>query len=347
MHHRPYTDVHLRFHSRKPDPDEFVERYLAPLHEMNAMYGEVVWLVFRGMTVPAALIDEMCMWEQYLLEARPVSGELIRRIENVPADSEDLRNRRLGQFFFVQLSQEQLWAFDVLVQWHTQVMTQRPTSADWRSAWTETALRAAKFAGIQRDASNHPEYFSKESEGVRGFRQGLLTEFDTIISLQYMCMKHPEYLVMAAPAQFEDWNAKYNVDFLVLRMTDGQVIGVQAKSVVRDEHVARYDTKRVLLWDARNDMEETEWRQTSPKWATMREVVQPGLVSTSAAASITWKYLLARYGMKIDPETSRRLTLAKQQTKRPGHMLEVAARHAYARIEDKLGPVRTHRGSAS
>lgn len=143
----------------------------------------------------------------------------------------------------------------------------------------QSAIGYAKWRAAHSSISHSHEYFTESFQQDRNFVSGILTEFDTAITLIEISKQNPNILVVPAPRRFEDSSKKINADFIVYDRSTDQVVGVQSKTKVSEQDRERYDQDRIVLISGETDLGGTVWTRTEAGKSVTKPVVWPGMIA--------------------------------------------------------------------
>lgn len=130
-------------------------------------------------------------------------------------------------------------------------------------------------------------YFNPEFANHRAASSGLHNECDTAITLLNMSYRDPDVAVLPAPMQFENQHpSSLNSDFIIIRRSNKQARGVQAKVRSTNEGYRGYDPNYVTLVDGVNDLGNSQAVRTDPYKSTRSVVAWPGLISLEYLKSL-------------------------------------------------------------
>ncbi len=160
------------------------------------------------------------------------------------------------------------------------------------------------------------EYFGQDWDDFRGSMEGMASEYDTAIVLLEICKSNPDLVVIPGPKQFEDKNPELNSDFIMIDTSNREVIGLQTKSQITAQDVARYNPKYVALIDGRVDLGNMMYHRTEKGKSRERIVSWPGMISAGfivdlpthgPRSSFLKKYLPVSYLMQHKMAAKREL----------------------------------------
>lgn len=135
-----------------------------------------------------------------------------------------------------------------------------------------------------------PALFKEENHPFHQAVNGAIQEFDSALVLLDAVKKHPDWIVLPSPMQFErSKHSERNADFIVIDQAAKQSIGVQVKSSVRDETAARYDPDWVVLIDGNADFNNVLALRTRHNSSSKKVVSWAGILSAHHAANISTK----------------------------------------------------------
>jgi hypothetical protein len=161
---------------------------------------------------------------------------------------------------------------------------------------------------VQREAAagagNNYQYFDEANKRGRGSFEGRANEFDAAIVLLEVMQRRKDLTVLPAPLQFEKFShhtsseTRANIDFIVLR-DDEQVAGIQVKGRVHADDFKKYDSNRVILVDAGNDLGNERSVKTGPRSRDIRLASWGGLICAQRVTRIktVGKNSLAQYAV--------------------------------------------------
>jgi hypothetical protein len=115
---------------------------------------------------------------------------------------------------------------------------------------------------------------------------GAVQEIDTAIVVLDVVKNNPGITVVPAPMQFERSSSGANADLLVIDIDDDRMMGVQVKSTVRDETVAKYDAGRIAIIDGSIDLGNVKVVRTRKGKSTQQVKPWPGIVAASRVHNI-------------------------------------------------------------
>lgn len=146
---------------------------------------------------------------------------------------------------------------------------------------SQSALDYVEWRNSAASIEHSHRYFSDDEKMMRSTSKGILTEIDTAITLVALSRRDPNLIVVPAPRRFEDANDRFNVDFLVYHTETDELVGVQSKTHITDEHRRRYDESRVVLISADEDLGAVTWARTEAGKSVTKPVAWPGMIAMS------------------------------------------------------------------
>lgn len=102
--------------------------------------------------------------------------------------------------------------------------------------------------------------------------------------------KHPDWIVVPGPMQFErSRHGDRNADFIVIDTGNKQSIGIQVKSSVRDETIAKYDPAWIVLVDGDTDFNNVQAMRTKALSSDQKVVSWAGILSAHHLSKLSTK----------------------------------------------------------
>ncbi len=147
-------------------------------------------------------------------------------------------------------------------------------SARYRLAATGVTLFRSRQQLVDLDA-----FFDPDLADFRSWLTGSLTELDMYVALLELTLHDPTICVLPAPEQFQVVAGPANVNFIVISISTGRVIGVQAITSGAWRVTSRYDKDRVLVLSGAEHLGDQAAQRTDPRRSERRVVAWPGLVS--------------------------------------------------------------------